>query len=119
MVEDRDVHQYGDFALTKYYSPKDDQGLGGEWENFQDLVSNVRTFDFSPLLGLPLEVNGNFFDPGKMGSYFQSEENVGESLRKLIEVECQVESHLLDDIKGYKDLLEQAIIEKKGLYVTF
>lgn len=119
MIEDRDIHQYGDFALTKYYSPTDDQGLGGEWETFQESISNFRKLDFSPFLGLPLGVDGNFFDPGKMGSYFQTEDEVGESLIKIKEVDWELGNELLDSLKGYTELLERAAREKKGIYVTF
>jgi hypothetical protein len=119
MIEDRDIHQYGDFALTKYYSLADDQGLGGEWETFQEFISDFRDLNFSPFLGLPLGVDGIFFDPGKMGSYFQSENEVSESLIKIKEVEWELGNELLDSLKGYTELLERAVREKKGVYVTF
>src|SRR5690349_15161787 len=33
----KDAHQYGDFALTKYYDPARDIGLGHEWQ----IISHV------------------------------------------------------------------------------
>src|SRR5207302_666883 len=32
MLETRDAHQYGDFALTRFYDPRADDGLAYEWE---------------------------------------------------------------------------------------
>src|ERR1051326_1231389 len=40
MIETQDAHQYGDFALTKYYDPTADMGLGGAWDNIQELIAS-------------------------------------------------------------------------------
>jgi hypothetical protein len=72
MLEAKDVHQYGDFALTKYYDPTADIGLGHEWETSQEALAKLG-FDASLVLGVVVGTDGNPFDPGKLGSYFQSE----------------------------------------------
>src|SRR6059058_715754 len=30
-LANRDVHEYGDFALTRFYNPADDRGIGEPW----------------------------------------------------------------------------------------
>ncbi|ROL70990.1 hypothetical protein BK634_07525 [Pseudomonas chlororaphis] len=119
MIESKDVHQYGDFALTKYYSPTDDRGLGLWWSVSQELFSDESKLRFSPFLGVPLGSDENFFDPGKMGSYFQTQNEVSESLSKVLEVEGKVPDDALEAVREFKKMLEQAIDEKKGVYITF
>ncbi|MCD5977723.1 hypothetical protein [Pseudomonas quasicaspiana] len=119
MIESKDVHQYGDFALTKYYSPTDDQGLGLWWSVAQELFSDRDKLSFSPFLGVPLGSDENFFDPGKMGSYFQTQNEVSESLRNILEVEGKVPDDAFETVGEFKKLLEQAIDENKGVYITF
>jgi hypothetical protein len=77
----RDPHQYGDFALTKYYDPRQDIGLGRDWEEVQSLLLAEIGTDL-PILGRPIGPPNSLFDPGKMGSYFQSEADVRDHLAK-------------------------------------
>ncbi|SDT59554.1 hypothetical protein SAMN04490182_5661 [Pseudomonas cedrina] len=119
MIEINDVHQYGDFALTKYYSPADDRGLGSWWSIIQELLSDKDKLSSSPFLGVPIGSEDVFFDPGKMGSYFQSENEVGVSLSKVLEIEEKVPYDALEVLREFKRMLEQAIDENKGVYVTF
>ena len=119
MIEDRDVHQHGDFALTKYYSPLLDEGLGYGWENVQDILSNSIEFKVSPLLGEPLGDSGEYFDPGKMGSYFQDNGQVKNSLSVLKEFENKLSENLNVDYDKFLHFLESAADENRGVYVTF
>lgn len=119
MIETKDVHQYGDFALTKYYSPTEDRGLGLLWHMVQELLNDKHKLTSSPFLGVPLGSDEVFFDPGKMGSYFQSQNKVAESLRKILEVEGKVPDDALEAVRVFKKMLEQAMYEKKGVYITF
>lgn len=119
MIEDHDVHQYGDFALTKYYSPIDDKGLGAEWEKIQKIFSEDSKLDFSPVLGFPVGAESELFDPGKMGSYFQSQSEAQDSLVRLRDIENEVSDDWVDSFEEFKGLLELAAKEKKGIYVTF
>lgn len=118
-IEDKDAHQYGDFALTKYYSPIDDKGLGSEWEYFQQIFLDSSELSFSPVLGFPIGTDDNLFDPGKMGSYFQSPSEVHESLGRVKQFEKVVPEEHLAIFEKFKNFLEQAVTEKKGIYVTF
>jgi hypothetical protein len=119
MIEDRDVHQYGDFALTKYYSPLKDGGLGSVWEEVQDIVANVSDIGISPILGVPLAVGDTEFDPGKFGSYFQSQSQVRDSFQRLNSMKNVVGEGLRVPFEGFVQLLSRAVEEGKGLYVTF
>lgn len=119
MIEDMDAHEYGDFALTKYYSPKDDHGLGVKWADFQEKISNRGKLNISPFLGAPVGVDGEFFDPGKMGSYFQTTHEVGESLKKIEGVKGEMQDDLIEELESYESFLSQANSVKKGIYVTF
>jgi hypothetical protein len=70
-VVPKDVHQYADVALTKFYDPSRDRGLGYRWEELQEALAR---HDLMPsiLLGSAFGFARNYFDPGKMGAYFQT-----------------------------------------------
>ncbi len=118
MIEDKDPHQYGDFAITKYYSPVNEYGLGYDWEEIKNTVDSSYEDKYSPLLGIPLGFEGEYFDPGKTGSYFQSAEQVARSLNILKNVTIE-DQEFIGILKEFKRLLEKALLEKKGIYVTF
>jgi hypothetical protein len=80
-IDSQDPHQFGDFALTKYYDPANDTGLGADWQRVQDILPQDLTE--SPILGTPLGPKGNLFDPGKMGSYFQANDQVSRNIEYL------------------------------------
>lgn len=119
MIEDKDAHQYGDFALTKYYCPLADFGLGVDWESIQNILVDTMNFQFSPVLGIPLKVGEEVFDPGKMGTYFQKNSDVAESLDNMSSIECFVPKNLIEPFNSFKSLLEEALKKNKGLFVTF
>ena len=114
MIETEDAHQYGDFALTKYYDPSDDIGLGSVWQTVQEYVPADRSI--SPILGCIVGSSEGPFDPGKMGSYFQNNEQVAESLEFLQQLAQQ---HCSEEVAEAVNLLERAFQSHKGLYVTF
>jgi hypothetical protein len=116
MIETRDVHQYGDFALTKYYDPSADIGLGGSWMEAQDLIARESTFLVSPILGAVLGPESNPFDPGKMGSYFQSYDRLHKSIEQLTALRNAVASSV---VAPALQMLNRAADAKAGLYVTF
>ncbi|MEW4453011.1 hypothetical protein AB1L30_10065 [Bremerella sp. JC817] len=114
MIETRDTHQFGDFALTKYYDPADDIGLGTMWETVQKYVPDNRAM--SPILGSFIGTNEAPFDPGMLGSYFQSHEQVTESRRFLnLLARERFSSELIEAF----DMLDRAYQSQEGLYVTF
>ncbi len=107
LIENRDVQDHGDFALMLYYSPTADFGIGDSWLALSDVSSVAHA-----LLGEPFGPADNFFDPGRMGSYFQTPDTVSSSLRILS----------ADDRPGlsdFIDLLERCGAAGMGVYVTF
>jgi hypothetical protein len=116
MIEMQDPHQYGDFALTKYYNPTADIGLGAAWHNLQELIANDPTLVESPILGSTIGPQDNPFDPGKMGSYFQSAQQVRQNLRYLLNLAKKWQT---EDLKRAIQMLDQAVGAETGLYVTF
>lgn len=111
-IEVGDAHQYGDVALTKYYRPTDDIGLGLAWERVQDLVTAARCAT-SPILGTTVGPRANPFDPGKMGSYFQSASMVRDSYAFIVRLASS------PDVTGALEMLETASSSNSGLYITF
>jgi hypothetical protein len=118
MIESRDPHQYGDFALTKFYDPTEDIGLGYDWENVQEILSRKLT-DVNSVLGSPIGPASNYFDPGKMGAYFQSPQQVVENQRLLESSFDQGELESFAELEKMLEMLQAATSEGKGLYITF
>jgi hypothetical protein len=114
MIETPDPHQYGDIALTFFYNPGDDIGLGNDWESVQEALSR-KLSDVSLVLGSPVGPANNYFDPGKMGAYFQSPGQVATNM-ELLDLE-EIESSPV--VREMAEILQAAILENKGLYVTF
>jgi hypothetical protein len=112
-----DVHQWGDLALTKFYNPQDDIGLGYGWENAQNLILEEGGKDCA-LLGSPFGPSQNYFDAGKMGSYFQSASQVQEILQWLEELQ-QKKPALFPVLNDALKMLQKAAAVNKGIYVTF
>jgi hypothetical protein len=118
LLEVKDAHQYGDFALTKFYNPADDIGLGQTWESVEELLDRETGKGPSLILGSPLGPTNNYFDPGKMGSYFQSEADVHRNL-ELIKELLKRKPELSDRLHETLMMLTQAVDARKGLYVPF
>ncbi len=108
-LEIADVQELADYALTRYYDPTSDCGLAEAWMDLEaTLDGDSRRALFGEAFGPP----GHPFDPGKMGSYFQSPDAVKES---AIVLQRQGTAGL----RGYLRLLEAASRANKGVYVTF
>jgi hypothetical protein len=109
MLGNQDVHEYGDFALTRFYDPTDDQGIAESW---LAVDAHLAEQDRAALLGSSLGEAGRKFDPGRQGSYFQTPEQAAESLR------C-VERIGHDVLQCYAQLLRTCAVDGLGVYVTF
>lgn len=112
-LEIKDAHQYGDLAITKYFDPADDLGLGADWQAMSELLE-THGLPETLLLGAPFEG----FDPGKQGSYVQSPQMVRDHLRQLDELVGRTPD-LAGPIAPLRALLEAAAHRARGLYVTF
>ncbi|MEH1794600.1 hypothetical protein [Nostoc sp.] len=118
LIEAGDINEYGDFAITKYYDPKSDIGIGYGWEKINDALLQELNLDISPLLGRPFGSAENYFDPGKLGSYFQSLEQVKENF-KLLDSLSEEQLKTLPNIAIVEKMLSDALALEKGLYITF
>jgi hypothetical protein len=118
MIESPDPHQYGDFALTMFYNPSEDIGLGYDWEDVQETLSQ-RLTDVSLVLGSPIGPESNYFDPGKMGAYFQSPQQVIENQQLLESCFEQEELESSAQLEKTLEIFQAATSEGKGLYITF
>jgi hypothetical protein len=114
MLEYRDPHEYGDFALTKFYNPIEDIGLGYDWIEIQDLLSG----EYISILGNLIGKDNNYFDPGKMGSYFQSLRMVTENKSK-IDILMNNKSAYIASLAPVACMFDAAIVLNKGLYISF
>ena len=114
-LEAKDAHQYGDFALTMYYDPKRDVGLGTQWVEAQEALLEETGRDHA-VLGKTVGPKQEPFDPGKLGSYFQSEEEVR---AHRTEVEVLVRKRPVAVLNALQLLLSHASGKGAGLYVTF
>lgn len=110
-IEFPDAERYGDLALTKYYDPNADIGLGDDWLATSELLA-ARGLGEALTLGTPLPG----FDPGKQGSYFQSPAQVSANLRALGELLGR-EPALASDLAPLRAMLDEG--RDAGLYVTF
>jgi hypothetical protein len=116
MIETQDPHQYGDFALTKYYDPTADIGLGTGWENLQELMASDPVLTESPILGDTIGPRDDPFDPGKMGSYVQSAQQVCQNRKYLLNL---AKKEQREDLDRAIQMLTKAAGAETGLYVTF
>jgi hypothetical protein len=104
-----DAQEAADFALTRYYHPGEDYGIGHPWMRLSDEVAPKVA---AALLGHPVGPPGRLFDPGRYGSYFQRPEQVPGSL-------LLVAGARRAELSSYRELLEECLERRMGVYVTF
>ena len=104
-LSSRDVDEYGDFALTKFYNLLEDWGLGDGWIDIVDRYPEVR----EATLGSPETSGSRTFDPGKMGSYFITPANTQAAMELLTVIDDK-------DLQEFREFLSHCA---KGAYVTF
>jgi hypothetical protein len=114
-----DAQEIGDWALTNYYDPRRDVGLGIESDRLVGLYDAFGinpSFHMVPILGAILGPDDNPFDPGRLGSYFQTPEHVVGNHLYLTS-----RAHDLDvpELELGLRMLKQAMDANRGLYVTF
>lgn len=117
LLENDDVQELGDFALTKYYDSDLDIGLDIDWEAIGELLEKAGV---SPtmVLGTALGPLDAPFDPGRQGAYFQSNTDVAEALAQL-QTLLHAQPALASDLAPLQGMLQQAARGRRGLYVTF
>src|SRR5437016_6313326 len=103
-VEPLDAHQLGDLALTAYYDPTSDIGLGTAWEDvFNDLARETDSDTDQLFFGEPFGPPGNEFNPGKLGSFFRSWETVHRQRERLAQV--MATDHWSDTVAEFDRML--------------
>ncbi len=108
-LSNRDVHEYGDYALTKYYAPDEAAGVGDAWIDLSDELPATAS---RALLGETVGPKGNLFDPGRMGSYFQRPEQARVSLDVLTNLNKP-------ELADFCQLLSECVNKNLGVYITF
>lgn len=108
-LSNRDIHEFGDRALTRYYDPACDNGIGDVWMSLSDQLPEAAA---NALLGFTLGPPEQLFDPGRYGSYFQTPAQVKTSRGVLGPFANR-------DLATFVTFLDQCAAEDKGLYVTF
>jgi hypothetical protein len=108
-LENRDVHEYGDYALTRFYDPADDCGIAEKWAEVSERLPEAAA---NALLGFSVGPSGRLFDPGRYGSYFQTPAQVRKSLGLLKPIG-------VPELARFVKLLERCAAEARGVYVTF
>jgi len=108
-LENRDVHEYGDYALTRFYDPADDFGIAEKWGEVSKRLPEEAA---NALLGFTIGPPERPFDPGRSGSYFQTSAQVRESLAALKPLGVR-------ELAAFVQLLERCAPEGRGVYVTF
>jgi hypothetical protein len=117
LLENRDVHEYGDFALTRFYDPAVDYGIGDPWSRIGDLLPEEGR---AALLGSPIGSPGRWFDPGRYGSYFQPPGRVAISFAYLRGFALpQLDEFERDMLARFVGLLGECVEARSGLYTTF
>jgi hypothetical protein len=105
MLEVGDAQEIADFALTKYYNPALDHGVGDVWAEMEDeLPASLKI----ALLGQSIP----HFDPGRQGSYFSTPSDAEKNATLLTHMEVQA-------LSEYGNFLARASGNGFGVYVTF
>jgi hypothetical protein len=111
-LEAGDVQEHGDFALGKFYDFDLEMGLADDWQAIDEQLE--RAGSSALVLGRPLAG----FDPGRQGSFFQSENEAQQSLAALTAL-VEREPKLGALFAPAVGMLQEAVRAKRGLYVTF
>ena len=103
-LHSEDVDWLGEIAMTRYFDPTADHGLGTSWET---LIQALDADQQQLLLGEPISVEGRSFSPGTV---FQSNGRVRLAHRQLKELG-------LAELRGFVRTLRIAGVSQRGLMV--
>jgi hypothetical protein len=109
LLESGDVQELADFALTRYYRVRDDHGVGGAWLGLSESLTEGQS---RALLGVPFGGGDRLFDPGRIGSFFQSPVMARESLAALAGLAAE-------EVRPFRELLTRCVARRLGVYITF
>jgi hypothetical protein len=118
LLETRDVQEYADFALTLYYDPSADIGLGNGWPALQELLVREAPAGTDLTMGDVVGPPSRPFDPGGMGAFFLTNEAAVSRLETLRELSGE-RTNLRDQIAPLLELFATIVDSGRGAYVTF
>ena len=116
-VDPDDPASCGAVALTRYYDLTQDVGTGEKWHHLEQALEAVGG-DPGVALGRAIGPEEVPFDPGRMGSYFQSADEVQRHLR-LLDYWLSDEPNPDESLTLLREMFRRAQEAGKGLYVTF
>ena len=105
LLDNGDAQEVADFALTKYYDPNADCGLGAQWIDVERCLPISLK---NALLGSAI----TSFDPGRQGAYFQSPGQVRSSVELMVVAS-------IPELHEFQIFLAGAAAKSLGVYVTF
>lgn len=114
----QDVQVCGALALTCYYDPRQNIGIGELWQEIDNLVLEEFGADRRLTLGSGLGPNEQRFNPGRQGSYFQTADEVRDNLQVLQKYLVR-RAAMRPSLEPVERMLQQAAEADQGLYVTF
>ena len=104
LLESGDVQELANFALTRYYRVWDDHGVGGAWLGLRESLTERQS---RALLGAPFGDGDRLFDPGRLGSYFQSPVITHQSLVALAGLAAE-------EVQPFRELLAECAARGSG-----
>jgi hypothetical protein len=88
--------------------------------DYLDLAKRLPEADLTALLGTPFGPHGAYFDPGRLGSYFQTPQEVVRSLARVRRIDLSnIDEDQRESWPQFRKLLEKCAKAGSGLYVTF
>jgi len=135
-LESGDIQEIADFALTRYYSPAADMGLGYSWDALLETIK-LLPVGFDPeycIVGKQVQQGTFVFDPSRMGlgmiemkdvSYIHQELQRVRPLLKNVELpaeELLYELSTGEIAEAFEDLIvlyKKAIDANRGILMTF
>ena len=118
LLELDDPQEYGDFALTRYYDPAADLGLGDDWPAVQELLVSESNAGTVLTLGRTVGPPTRPFDPGGFGSYFMTADEARERLESLRQL-LEHKPALAPRLGRLVVLFETVVGAGRGAYHTF
>jgi hypothetical protein len=118
LLETRDVQEYGDFALTLYYDPAADIGLGDRWTALQELLVREAPAGTDLTLGDTIGPVSRPFDPGGMGAYLLSNESATNRLDALRELSA-ARPDLRESLAPLAEMFAAVANSGRGAFITF
>lgn len=129
-LENENIQELADFAMTKYYNPDEELGLSHNWDSLLqsfdklDLKFNADYY----ILGKSLKFNNFTLDPGMMGLGFISSDHISSMYLELLNLKPRfidifetndLDSELINSFEKLIKMYKGANEAECGLLMTF